>query len=426
MQYRDKNIYDLIVIGGGASGLMAAGRAAELGARVLLLERNQVVGKKLAISGGGRCNIANAEEDVQKLLAIYTGSKEFLFSPFSQFGIKETFTFFEERGLPLVIEARKRVFPKTQDATDVVEVMYTYAKHPNIEIHVKARVVDIAKDENKNFVVTTKKDREFKAARVILATGGLAAPETGSTGDGFTFAQKFGHTVIEPTPNIVPLTTDETWVHDLSGVTLSFMKLRFIQDGKIKIRKTGKILFTHFGISGPLVINSSKEVVELLHAGKVEASIDMFPDTDLGELDRRIVNLFNQNKNKYVKNILNDILPKNMVLAVLNLPHLGLAEREVNSITKEERKTLVKTIKDLRFEITGTLGFDKAVVVDGGVVLEEVNMKTMESKICPNLYLLGDILHINRPSGGYSLQLCWTTGWVAGNHIGKSIHQDIS
>lgn len=418
--HKDKNIYDLIVVGGGASGMMAAGRAAELGARVLLMERNSKLGVKLGISGGGRCNITNAEEDMHQLLSHYGDAKDFLYSSFSQFGLKETFDFFEQKGLPLVVQARKRAFPNTERAEDVVKVMTDYVKRPNIEIHMKTKVKVVRKDSEGVFEVETKKGKVFRAEKLALATGGLAAPETGSSGDGFSFAQSLGHTVVEPSPNIVPLVTDQEWVHRLAGVSLSFMKLSFYQDKKVKIKKTGKILFTHFGISGPLVLNSSKEVVDLLHAGPVEASIDMFPDTDHGELDKRIVKLFDQNKNKYVKNIFGEILPKNMVLAVLNLPHLDLADREVNSITKEERSALVHTIKDLRFEIIGTLGYEDAVIADGGIVLEEVDTKSFESKKVPGLYLLGDVLHINRPSGGYSLQMCWTTGFVAGSAIGNA------
>jgi len=258
--------YDLIVIGGGASGMLAAGRAADLGARVLLLEKNKVLGKKLKVTGGGRCNITNAEFDVRTFLENFPESKEFLYSPFSKFSSKDTFTFFESRGLPLVIEARKRAFPKTQSALDVFRVMEKFVKRNGIDIKTGVCVTSIQKEGDKIISVKTSKGEEFFGDNFAIATGGFAAPETGSTGDGFNMLEKLGHTITKSRPNIVPLTTNEEWVHSLSGTTLSFMTIRFIQDGKTKIKKTGKILFTHFGISGPLILNSSHEVQKLLYS----------------------------------------------------------------------------------------------------------------------------------------------------------------
>ena len=416
-EYKSK--YDLIVVGAGPSGMMAAGRAADLGARVLLLEKNKKYGKKFLLTGGGRCNLTNAEFDVRAFLENFPDAKEFLYSPFSKFSAKDTFTFFEKRGLPLVVEARKRAFPKTQSAADVFQVMQKFIKRNGIEIKTGVRAVSLEKKDGKIVSVKTSKGVEYFADNFVIATGGLAAPETGSTGDGFNILEKLGHTIGRPTPNIVPLTTDESWVHSLSGVTLSFMAIRLIQGGKTKLKKTGKILFTHFGVSGPLILNLSGEVVKLLEKGRVMASIDMFPDTQEGELDHRMLNLFDKNKNKLVRNVLPEILPAGLSEVIPALPNLNLSDREVNSVTKEERKKLVKTIKNLAFEITGTLGLDKAVITGGGVPLEEVDFKNMTSKLYPNLYLLGDILDINRPSGGFSLQLCWTTGWVAGSDAGK-------
>jgi len=428
----ETNKYDLIVIGGGASGMMMAGRAAELGARVLLLERNKELGKKLKTTGGGRCNITNAEFDIRKFLHNFPESKEFLYSPFSKFSSEETFTFFEKSRLPLVVEARKRAFPKSQQAIDVCSTMEDYVRMNGVDVKTSARVASLNESGGKVVSVTTSKGDVIFADNFAIATGGLAAPETGSTGDGFSILKKLGHTIKTPNPNIVPLTSDAEWVHRLSGLTLSFMTIRFMQEGlnaahstarasKAKLKKTGKILFTHFGVSGPLILNSAHEVTKLLDNGLVDASIDLFPDTPENELDRRVWRLFEKNKNKLLRNILPEIVPEKLAMEILNFPDIQLHSHVVNSITKDERKRLVKKMKALTFPITGTLGFDKSVIADGGVALEEVNFKNMTSRLYPNIYLLGDTLNINRPSGGFSLQLCWTTGWVAGSDVGEKI-----
>jgi predicted Rossmann fold flavoprotein len=416
--------YDCVVIGGGPSGMFAAGRAAELGAHVLLIEKNKQLGKKLLISGGGRCNITNAKFDVRAFLENFPQSKDFLFSPFSKFSAKDTFEFFEKRGLPFIVEARNRAFPKTERSEDVLHVLERYMQKGRVEIRRGVKVTTLLKDNDGKIVGAKLSDSNtVGAGYFVIATGGLAAPETGSTGDGFRFLEKLGHTVSKPNPNIVPLTSDTKWVHNLSGTTLSFMTIRFIQNGKTQLKKTGKVLFTHFGLSGPLILNSAYEVKKLLAKGRVDASIDMFPDTQENELDRRVWRLFEKHKNKQIKNVLPEILQENLAEEFLTFPEIVQGDREINSITKDERKTLVKRMKDMPVHITGTLGFDRAVIADGGVELQEVNFKNMTSKHHPNLYLLGDILNINRPSGGFSLQLCWTTGWVAGSDIGEHIQK---
>jgi hypothetical protein len=417
------NTYDLIVIGGGPSGMMAAGRAGELGARVLLIEKNKDLGRKLLLTGGGRCNITNDIQDPRKFLDHFPQAKSFLYSPFSKFSVNDTFAFFEYHGLPLVTETHGRVFPKTQRAEDVLRTLLEVMKKEGVEVRKGIKVDSLKILPDQTFCLSSK-GILFHAKYVVVATGGLAAPETGSTGDGFTFMRNIGHTINTPNPNLVPLTTDETWVHALSGLTLSFMTLRFKQDGKTKIKKTGKVLFTHFGISGPLVLNASFDVVQLLKKGPVEASIDMFPDTEENELDRRVFNLFEKNKNKTLKNLLPEMMHKNMAKGLLEMKDLQIGEKKVHSITKEERKELVKRMKNLSFPITGTLGLDKSIVADGGIPPQEINFKNMSSTHYPNLYVLGDMLDINRPSGGFSLQLCWTTGWVAGNDIGEKVQKE--
>ncbi len=414
-----EKIYDVIVVGGGASGMMAAGRAAAKGRRVLLLEKNNKLGEKLAITGGARCNITNATYDVRKLLANYGAAAPFLFSPFSQFGVKNTFTFFEELGLPLVVQANNRAFPKTEKAADVVLAMKKYLKKGKVEVKTGEAVKEILqKDSAITGIVTTK--NTYTAKNYILATGGVSHPETGSTGDGFSWLANLGHTVKESTPTIVPIKTSDAWSHKLSGISVDGAKITFFLDGKRQFSKTGKILLTHFGLSGPTILNSAGQVGDLLAIGAVTATIDVFPAMDLGALDQHIINLFGVHKTKQFKNVIREIVPAGIAAGVVELLeadkeiHMGA---KVQMVPKEHRKKLTNLLKNLPITVTGLMGFDRAVVADGGVVLQEIDTKTMRSKLFSNLFITGDLLHINRPSGGYSLQLCWTTGFVAGNNV---------
>jgi predicted Rossmann fold flavoprotein len=411
-----KKIFDVIVIGGGPAGMMAAGRAGELGASVLLIEKNDRLGKKLSITGGKRCNITNAESDNQLFLDNFPESKQFLFSPFSKFNVESTFDFFESRGLPLIVEDRKRVFPKSQKAEDVCRVLEKYVKESgNVTVKLQTSAeAFIIFSGSLNGVKTSS--GSFKASKIILATGGLAAPETGSTGEGLSMLEKIGHTVKEPDPNLAPLRTSSKWVHDLSGISVDDTALRFKQNKKTKLKVRGRILFTHFGISGPLVINSAHQVKTLLKDGALTASIDLFPDHNLGSLDAMLLDIFEKQKNKLLKNVLKELMQKKLSEVILSMPGLELGDVPVHSLVKENRKLLVHTLKDLQFPITGTMGFEWSIVADGGVIPKEVDFRNMTSRLFPNLYLIGDTLDINRPSGGFSLQLCWTTGWVAGTH----------
>ena len=421
-----KNHFDVIVIGGGPAGMMAAGRAGERGKSVLLLEKNRALGKKLDITGGGRCNITNAEYDTRALLKHYSEAEQYLYSPFSQFGVRNTFAFFEKRGLPLVIESRKRAFPNTQKSTDVTRVMKKYVADNNVTIQTHAAVGNIESSGGRIVSVSSKETR-YTADHFIIATGGYSRPETGSMGDGFNFLKHLGHTVAPSSPNIVPLAVKDAWVRSLSGISLSFMKITFFQNGnpfddaqgkrKKAFSKTGKLLFTHFGLSGPLILNSAKEVGELLKGGEVTAMIDMYPDTDFSDLERSILKTIDAHKNKNLKNLLDALVPHGTDQAILMLLALPDPNIKAHSITKEDRKRLVHILKGAPLTVTRLMGLDRAVVSDGGVTLDEIDTKTMCSRLYPNLFLIGDILHISRPSGGYSLQLCWTTGFVAGDNV---------
>lgn len=410
------NKYDVIVIGGGPAGMMTAGRAGELGAKVLLIEKNDCLGKKLSITGGRRCNITNAEFDNQIFLDNFPLSKQFLFSPFSKFNVESTFNFFEGRGLPIMVEDRKRAFPKSEKASDVCLLLKKYVEESgNVTIKLNTALTSIIVTDKKITGVKTS-NGNFNLNKLIIATGGHAAPETGSTGEVLSMLKQIGHSIKEPDPNLVPLKTSAKWVHTLSGTTIDDMALNFLQNNKIKIKTRGRLLLTHFGISGPLVINNARNVKDLLKTGKVKASLDLFPDLNLGELDKKFVQLFHENKNKQVKTILKELLQKKLAETILKLPELRFGEIKAHSITKEQRKLLITFLKSLHFPITGTMGFKWAIVADGGVVPTEIDFKNMTSRIYPNLYMIGDTLNINRPSGGFSLQLCWTTGWIAGEH----------
>jgi len=416
MNTRTKNtLYDVIVVGGGASGMMASGSAGTTGKKVLLIEKNKNLGEKLKITGGGRCNITNAEYDEHIFLSYYGDAKKHLYSAFAKFGVQNTFSFFKEFDLDIVIEARKRAFPATQKAIDVYNAMVRFLEKNNVEIITNSPIIKIHKENNLIHHIEDKYGNHYYAKNYIFATGGYSKPETGSTGDGFHWLSDLGHTVHKPTPSIVPLQTKESWVADISGVSLSFMKITFFVDNKKAFTKKGKILFTHFGLSSPLILNSSKQVGDLLHTGEVTAIIDMYPDTEIGSLDKQLIKTFDQNKNKSFKNIAKEITPDGMHALIIKLLSEEFdIDKKVHSITKEERRMIIDLLKGLKVTIVGLMGFDRAVIADGGIPMSEIDTRTMQSKKISNLFVTGDLLHVNRPSGGYSLQLCWTTGYVAG------------
>lgn len=393
--------------------MMAAGRAAERGARVVVLEKNRACGEKLRRTGGGRCNITNAEDDVRVLLAHFGDAKDHLFSPFSQFGVRDTFSFFEDRGLPLVVQARKRAFPMTERAEDVCRVLEEYMRAGAVEVRTQSPVQHVAFADGRITSVTAGGE-EVVASQYILATGGVSHPETGSTGDGFSWLCSMGHVVSEPAPTVVPLAVDDAWVRRIAGTTLPRARIAFYLDGKRMCTASGDILCAHFGLTGPTILNVAGRVSDLLRAGVVTARIDVHPTLDLGALDAQITKVFDANKNKSVRNVLNDIGPLGFGPALLLLMSDVPPDTKVHSVTREQRKRIGNLLKALPVAIEGLMGLDRAIVSDGGIAVTDVDMRTMRSRIISNLFVTGDILNIRRPSGGFSLQLCWTTGFVAG------------
>jgi predicted Rossmann fold flavoprotein len=417
----NEEMYDVIVVGGGPAGMTAAGRAAALGASVLLLEKNAGLGKKLLISGGGRSNVTNAEFDTRTLLKKYGTRAKFLHSPFAQFDAKSTFDFFESHGMPIKIEAEKRAFPKSDTARSVLEALEKYMAEGGVVVKTKSEVASIT-HENDTYAVLLSNKVAYNAKKLILSTGGMSHPETGSTGDGFNWLEKLGHMVGKGNSALVPICTREKWGHTLSGLAFTDARVSIRVDGKIVDKKQdqriGKILFTHVGLSGPLILNMSKHIGEAIEEGVVTLAIDIFPKEDRGTLDRRLRTLLDANLNKKIKNVLREFIPASLVDVSLAQNQID-GEREVNALRREERAKICAWWKEMIITPTRLMGADKAVVTSGGVDLAEIDMRTMESKKHSGLYVIGDVLDIDRPSGGYSLQLCWTTGYVAGTHAGE-------
>ncbi len=416
MTHQNK-IYDVVVIGGGPAGMIAAGRVGELGAKVLLLEKNPKLGKKLLITGGGRCNILNAEFDTKKLVARFGRSGKALFGSFSRFGVEDAMNFFESKNLPLKVEAEKRAFPVSNKAEDVWKVLVSYMKDGGVEVLSNTQVVKILASEGQITAVKTAKG-EIKAKSFVVATGGKSRPETGSTGDGYSWMQDLGHTVEESDPALVPVKIKEEWVKKLLGTSFTNAKLTIFQGGEKQESRVGKILLTHFGISGPLVLNMSKNIAELYKYAPVNLELDLYPDLDYAGLDKKLLEQITSSLNKKIRNNMGEIVPPKMISTILEMVQID-GEKPGNALTKEERYRIVKLIKGLPMNVSGFLGVEKAIVTSGGVSLKEIDFKTMQSKLYSNLYLAGDIINFDRPSGGYSLQICWTTGYLAGENAVK-------
>lgn len=408
-------LWDVAVVGGGPAGMMAAGRAAELGARVVLIEKNANLGKKLLITGGGRCNVTNAEPNLKKLLARYKAGAKFLPSPFSQFDNASALHFFNEHGMDTKVEAEGRAFPMSNSARSVWDVLVSYLETSGVTVLSDSPVTDIVVTDGHIEAIVLKNKKRIAAKRFILATGGLSHPETGSTGDGFTLLKKIGHTVNDTNAALVPIALEKTPLTRAAGVALAGAKITAYQNDAKQAERTGKILFTHVGLSGPAILNMSRNIGELLTYGEVILDLDLVPQEGPEKLNARLQQILRgESSNKMLKNVLSTIVPSGLVAPILEMAGIN-GETPCHGVTREMRLTLVQLLKHVRVSVKSLLGLDKAIITSGGVALEEIDFKTMRSLKYQNLYIIGDLLDIDRPSGGYSLQLCWTTGFVAGS-----------
>lgn len=437
--------------------MIAAGRAGEMGARVVLIEKNKKLGKKLLLTGKGRCNITNKTDNKRDFIKRFGKSGDFLFSSFSRFGIEETIDFFEKKGLKTKIERGKRVFPKSDRSQDVLNVLISYLKESSVKIMTNCEVKEIIKNKNNNIEkVILSSNEEVVAENYIIATGGKSYPGTGSTGDGYKWAEKLGHKINKLRPALVALKIKESWPKLAQGLTLKNVELNVFLRNKKQDSRFGELLFTHFGISGPIVLDLSniiprhdsagipvaygdlgigelleKEEVHPVKSHKVGTQpfseraglfngvkliLDLKPALNFQTLDKRIQSDFSKYKQKLFKNSLSDLLPQKMIPIVVELSGIP-PFKKVNEITREERHKLAKLLKGMEMTVSSLMGFETAVVTSGGVSLKEIDSKTMKSKLIENLYFSGEIIDLHGPTGGYNLQLCWTTGYIAGQSI---------
>ena len=412
-------VFDVVVIGGGPAGMMAAGRAAQTGATVALLEKNAELGKKLILTGKGRCNLAHDEEDPLKLVEAFGKNGRFLLSSLSRFGLRETLDFFRSRGIEPVTERGKRIFPATgQNAYHIRAALIEYMEQNNVKVYTEMPVRALDLQGGHIARVITGDMGSICGRQYIVTTGGLSYPTTGSTGDGFGWARNTGHKVTPPEPSICPVEAKEAYCSELQGLSLRNVSLSVWQKGKKKDERFGEMLFTHFGISGPIVMDLSRSIAKLLKKGPITLFLDLKPALDEARLDARLLRDFKELHGKEIKSVARGLVPKAMVPIILKLA--GIAEeKKVDEITREERLNLVEALKAMTITPTGLLGYRWAVVTAGGVSLKDVDPKTMASKKVDNLFFAGEILDLDGPTGGFNLQACWSTGFVAGEEASR-------
>lgn len=402
----------VVVIGGGAAGLMAAGTSAKRGIETVLIEKNDRLGKKILITGKGRCNITN-NTDVQGLIENTPGNGNFLYSAFYTFSNEDLIEFFNKRGLKTKVERGGRVFPISDKASDVVDSLTKFVRKNGVKILFNSSVADISVEKNKVKGVILKDGSKFECDSVILATGGASYPGTGSTGDGYKIASRLGHSIIKLKPSLVPLETDENWVKDLQGLTLKNVSISLLDlKGKKVYSDFGEMIFTHFGVSGPVILSSSRHILDYDYKN-IRLIIDLKPALSEEKLDDRVKRDFEKYSRKQFKNSLGDLLPKKLIPVIVKLSDIP-PDKYVNQITREERRILVKLLKGLELSITGSRPIEEAIVTAGGVSTDEINPSTMESKIVKGLFFAGEIIDVDAYTGGFNLTIAFSTGYVAG------------
>lgn len=404
---------NVIVVGGGAAGMMAAVACAKNGAKVQLLERNEKLGKKVYITGKGRCNVTNACE-TEDFLNQIVSNKKFMYSSFYHFDNRAVMAFFEEAGCPLKIERGNRVFPVSDHSSDIIKVLAKTLEKLGVDIRLHSRVTDLLLKEDGRIGGVVVEEKHLIADRVILAAGGCSYPVTGSDGSMWKILAHYGHTLVEPKPALVPFVLKEDYGKELQGLALKNVNL-LVKEGKKKIFEGfGEMLFTHFGISGPLVLSASSFYAKKYLGKEIDCYLDLKPALTEEQLDKRIIREFEEHQNKQFKNGLDKLFPAKLTPVMVRLSGIS-PEKKVNEITREERKHLVYLIKNWKMTVTGTRGFSEAIVTQGGIAVKEVNPSTMESKLIPGLYLAGEMLDIDALTGGYNIQLAWSTGYLAGD-----------
>lgn len=405
----------VIIIGGGAAGMTAAIAAAGNGHETILLEQNEKLGKKLFLTGKGRCNVTNACE-VEKFFENVISNPKFLYSAFYDFDNHQIMTLLEEAGCPLKIERGERVFPVSDHSSDVIAALQRELKKRQVEIRLHTKVKKLWMEEQRIRGVILSTGQREEADAVILATGGLSYPATGSTGDGYRMAEDAGHTIRACTPCLVPFETEENWCRQLQGLSLKNVKLSMLDGKKEVYQGFGEMLFTHFGVSGPLVLSASSFYEKCKSKEAVTLVLDLKPALSEEQLDKRVLRDFEAVQNKQFKNALGGLFPAKLVPVILSLSGME-PEKKVHEITKEERARLVYLTKHLTMRVKGTRNFNEAIITRGGIHVKEVNPSTMESKLVEGLYFAGEVLDLDALTGGFNLQIAWSTGYLAGDRI---------
>ena len=401
----------VIVVGGGAAGMMACHAAAMCGHQVTLLEKNEKLGKKIYITGKGRCNLTNAS-DMEVLFANVMSNRKFLYSAFYTFDNNQVIDLFEMNGMATKTERGNRVFPVSDHSSDVISTMAKLLKNDNVEVKLNTTVQSLIIKENKACGVIVN-GKEISADNVILCTGGLSYPSTGSTGDGYEFAKKAGHRITDCTPSLVPFNIREEWVKDLQGLSLKNSAVTIYDEKKKLYSDFGEMLFTHFGVSGPMILSASGNIKAGEFAKPLKLVIDLKPAMTEEQLDKRILRDFDENKNKQFRNSVSKLLPSKLIPIIIDLSGID-PDKKVNEISKEERNHFVHLLKNLTMTINGLRGWNEAIITKGGINVKDVNPSTMESKLVSNLFFAGEVLDLDAMTGGYNLQIAWSTGYLAG------------